>query len=222
MASCGSLSMLFPTAPPATLPTLAEPASLALRSLPTALVLGVWLLVERRAAPRASRGWRIAVVGVGALTTVAQCILVWHVAAELDCDGVGGAAAWGVALVVASALFNSVMLCAVAACAARVAVAVFTLDSVGAIIADWAVREGWIVPASRAAHSFTAIQHTACVLALCALNVVVPRRTRVAAAARTATKTTPAPKQLTVSDALTRRTPQASPARVTSTWSLFA
>ena len=143
-----------------------DPGDAALRALPTAATLLLWLASEARAshAKVVPRDVLIAAQVVALLGVGAAAALTWRVFGLLACNGdVDDATSWGIVAVVGVA-FVDVALVLLGRRAARLVTLVFLLQAAGCVVAEWLLRGGLVD--SPAAHPLPALQGLLCTVAL--------------------------------------------------------
>lgn len=179
--ACGD-GMLDPyfAAVPASPVRLTSAAPLVVQSLPVALTLLSWLLVEGRPtrAPYTRCAVRSACAG-GVLAGVASTFLVWRVFDLQSCDDL---VTWTVVACCASFGTTVLILFVLANVSVRLGIASALAVAAGAVVADWCLRGGAVLVA--AAAPLVAVQQLWCLQAAC-LFVSLPGKTRTGRRVRT-------------------------------------
>lgn len=151
---CGPLAILFPRNTTATDP-LGDPNAVVVQALPTAIVILVWIALERHRAPF-TRSAQLQGGLLGLVAATGLGILAWRIFDVLACEDVANAESWRMVAVMGAPVAGLALLLLGPRCARAGIVAALALAG-GAVFADWAMRT-WL-PGTRATSPLAAVQH---------------------------------------------------------------
>lgn len=169
----GSVAWLFPRNATG---SLDHPGRVAFQAVPTALTLVAWVALEIAPSRRSSRcATRTTSAILSLLSLAAIGAGVWRVFDILECEKVPDVGGWRLLAAVGAPLGGLVSVFIVSRRFPRIS-ALACLGAAGsAVFVDWTLRR---VASPLAAQPMAGVQHLWCILVICSLIPLGPKRTR--------------------------------------------